>query len=139
MGAWWTRTTCNTGNGRFAREEKAITVASVSPLAYVEEDEISEGRARGNVYRPGLHLARPSGELVRPAEVTPRPAHRRGLTPRDVLVLRFLAEGWTTADIAHELVYAESTIKKEVHIIVHRLGARNRTQAVAMAIRDAII
>jgi DNA-binding NarL/FixJ family response regulator len=66
-------------------------------------------------------------------------ARRTGLTPRDVIVLRFLAEGWTTSDIAHELAYAESTIKKEVHIIVHRLGARNRTNAVAMAIRGEVI
>jgi hypothetical protein len=43
------------------------------------------------------------------------------------------------ADIAHELAYAESTIKKEVHIIVHRLGAKNRTHAVAMAIRGDVI
>jgi DNA-binding NarL/FixJ family response regulator len=56
-----------------------------------------------------------------------------------VVVLRLLSEGWTTAAIAHELAYAESTIKKEVHLIVHRLGARNRTHAVAMAVRAAFI
>jgi DNA-binding NarL/FixJ family response regulator len=66
-------------------------------------------------------------------------ARRSGLTPRDVTVLGFLAQGWTTSDIAHELAYAESTIKKEVHIIVHRLGAKNRTHAVAMAIRGDVI
>lgn len=65
--------------------------------------------------------------------------HPAGLTPRDVEVLKLLAEGWTTAAIAHQLVYAESTIKKEVHIIVHRLGARNRTHAVALAIRGRVI
>lgn len=62
-----------------------------------------------------------------------------GLTPRDVTVLRYLSEGWTTAAIAHQLSYAESTIKKEVHLIVHRLGARNRTHAVALAVRASFI
>jgi DNA-binding NarL/FixJ family response regulator len=65
--------------------------------------------------------------------------HHAGLTPRDVEVLKLLAKGWTTAAIADQLVYAESTIKKEVHIIVHRLGARNRTHAVALAIRGRVI
>ena len=66
--------------------------------------------------------------------------HPAGLTPHDVDVLRLLAEGWTTAAIAHQLVYAESTIKKEVHIARRaRLGARNRTHAVALAIRGRVI
>jgi DNA-binding NarL/FixJ family response regulator len=55
------------------------------------------------------------------------------------MVLRLLAEGYTVADIAQELDYAESTIKREVHLIVHRLGARNRTHAVAMAVRASFI
>lgn len=61
------------------------------------------------------------------------------LKPRDVMVLRLLAEGYTVADIASELEYAESTIKREAHLIVHRLGARNRTHAVAMALRASFI
>ncbi|HEX3424960.1 MAG TPA: helix-turn-helix transcriptional regulator [Acidimicrobiales bacterium] len=84
--------------------------------------------------------------MERPAaDVTPETApvvhlvRRAGLTARDVTVLGYLAEGWTTAEIAHELVYAESTIKKEVHMIVHRLGARNRTHAVALAVRCSVI
>ena len=54
-------------------------------------------------------------------------------------MLRLLAEGYTVADIAHELKYAESTIKREVHGIVQRLGAKNRTHAVAMALRASFI
>lgn len=72
-------------------------------------------------------------------EVAPHLVQRAGLTGRDVVVLGFLAQGWTTAEIARKLAYAESTIKKEVHMIVHRLGARNRTHAVALAVRGAVI
>ncbi|MDQ1364387.1 MAG: hypothetical protein QOJ52_2816 [Acidimicrobiaceae bacterium] len=123
------------------REEITITIASVSPLAYTEEVSAHRGLALHQV------IPMPTGGSVvggparfARADVETEPLVRRtGLTPRDVTVLRFLAVGWTTSDIAHELAYAESTIKKEVHIIVQRLGARNRTHAVAMAIRGEVI
>ncbi|HEX3540788.1 MAG TPA: helix-turn-helix transcriptional regulator [Acidimicrobiales bacterium] len=67
------------------------------------------------------------------------PAPDDELKPRDVMVLRLLSEGYSVADIAQELDYAESTIKREVHLIVRRLGARNRTHAVAMAVRASFI
>jgi len=124
----------------------------VSPLAYSEEvDEVqgfdaSAGRAPGAGYRSGLHPLVPvatTGTVVGGPERFARSdaddERPLTLTTRDVTVLRFLAEGWTTAEIAHELAYAESTIKKEVHLIVHHLGARNRTHAVAMAVRGAVI
>ncbi len=72
---------------------------------------------------------RPGSGPLQPAE----------LSPRDVSVLRLLADGSSTADIASGLAYSESTIKNVVHDLVHRLGARNRTQAVAMAIRAGVI
>jgi DNA-binding CsgD family transcriptional regulator len=149
----------------FRREERAITALPVTPLAYSEEvDEVqgfdaSAGRAPGVGHRCGLHpLASvpATGALVGGPErfartdadaddddcaiaVTPTLVAPMVLTPRDVMVLGFLAEGWTTLEIAHQLAYAESTIKKEVHLIVHHMGARNRTHAVAMAVRGALI
>jgi DNA-binding NarL/FixJ family response regulator len=111
----------------------AISVASVSPLYPQVTSPL------GHRPGPSLVVVPPTAWEDRDTGVTAHLAHRAGLTPRDVRVLRLLAEGWTTAAIAHELVYAESTIKKEVHLIVHRLGARNRTQAVAMAVRGHVI
>jgi DNA-binding NarL/FixJ family response regulator len=102
----------------------AISVATASPFSYLHEHLAAR--------RPGPALAVvPTDDIDEELPV--------GLTPRDVEVLQLLAEGWTTAAIAHQLVYAESTIKKEVHLIVHRLGARNRTHAVALAIRGRVI
>lgn len=111
----------------------AISVASVSSLSYSQE------AAGGQRSGPNLAVVPSPDEYEDLVEVSPYLVHRAGLSERDVDVLRYLAEGWTTAAIAHELVYAESTIKKEVHLIVHRLGARNRTHAVAMAIRGRVI
>ena len=62
-----------------------------------------------------------------------------GLSARDVDVLRLVADGRSTASIAVDLAYSESTIKNVIHEIVIRLGARNRAHAVAMAIRAGVI
>jgi DNA-binding NarL/FixJ family response regulator len=69
----------------------------------------------------------------------PPPAWAVALSPRDVSVLRLLSDGQSTADIAVDLAYSESTIKNIIHDLVHQLGARNRAHAVAMAIRAGVI
>jgi DNA-binding NarL/FixJ family response regulator len=61
------------------------------------------------------------------------------LTPRDINVLRLLADGRSTAVIADDLAYSESTIKNVIHDLVRQLGARNRAHAVAMAVRSQLI
>jgi DNA-binding NarL/FixJ family response regulator len=61
------------------------------------------------------------------------------LSGRDVKVLRLLAEGQSTAEIAVDLAYSESTIKNVIHDMVGQLGARNRAHAVALAIRGGVI
>lgn len=55
------------------------------------------------------------------------------LSPREQEVLAHLAQGATTAKIAAALVIAESTVKTHVHHILEKLGASNRTEAVARA------
>jgi DNA-binding NarL/FixJ family response regulator len=60
-------------------------------------------------------------------------ADRIELTPREVEVLRRLAQGDTTAQIGQRLVIAPSTVKTHVHHILRKLDASNRTEAVAKA------
>jgi DNA-binding NarL/FixJ family response regulator len=61
------------------------------------------------------------------------------LTPRQLTVLRMIAAGAETTAIARDLSYSERSIKNVVREINTRLGVRNRTQAVARAIRDGLI
>jgi DNA-binding NarL/FixJ family response regulator len=58
-----------------------------------------------------------------------------GLSEREVDILRLLAEGAGTKEIAKTLAFSESTIKKNIAEIITRFNLRNRAEAVAFAIR----
>ncbi|MEW2165044.1 response regulator transcription factor [Streptomyces sp. NPDC007084] len=62
-----------------------------------------------------------------------------GLTPREVDVLRLVAEGLDTAEIASKLSYSERTVKNVMHGLTTRLHLRNRAHAVAHALREGYI
>ena len=55
------------------------------------------------------------------------------LTDREMEVLRLLAAGKSNQRIAHDLVVALNTVKKHVTHVLGKLGAANRTEAVARA------
>ncbi|HEV2863714.1 MAG TPA: response regulator transcription factor [Pyrinomonadaceae bacterium] len=61
------------------------------------------------------------------------------LTEREVEVLRHVAEGGRNRDIAEKLFISEETVKAHVKHIMDKLGAADRTQAVAIAVRRGII
>ncbi|EWM17179.1 response regulator transcription factor [Kutzneria sp. 744] len=70
---------------------------------------------------------------------SPRPSPSTGLTTREVEVLRLLADGAETSEIARRLTYSESTIKHVLHTLSTRHKFRNRVQAVAFALRSGIL
>ena len=62
-----------------------------------------------------------------------------GLSEREIDVLRLLADGRDTAQIAARLRYSERTIKKILQDLTTRLQLRNRTHAVSYALRTGAI
>ncbi|MFL6120365.1 response regulator transcription factor, partial [Actinophytocola sp.] len=62
-----------------------------------------------------------------------------GLSPREVDVLRLMADGLDTNEIARNLSYSERTVKNIIYTITSRLRLRNRPHAVAYAMRAGII
>ena len=62
-----------------------------------------------------------------------------GLTGREAEVLRHVAEGKRNREIADRLSISEETVKVHVKHIMEKLGASDRTQAVAIAVRRGII
>jgi DNA-binding NarL/FixJ family response regulator len=71
--------------------------------------------------------------------LAPRGLTFSGLTEREVSVLRLLAEGLDTAEVGRQLYYSERTVKNIVHDLTSRLELRNRTHAVAYALRQGLI
>ncbi|GLY03851.1 MULTISPECIES: response regulator transcription factor [Actinoplanes] len=62
-----------------------------------------------------------------------------GVTPREADVLRLLSDGQEIRAIAEKLAYSERTVKTVLHQLINRLELRNRTHAVAYAIREGYI
>ena len=61
------------------------------------------------------------------------------LTQREREILQLLADGMSNADVARELVISPETVKSHVRHILTKLEAVKRTQAVAIALREAMI
>src|SRR5436853_1253776 len=83
-----------------------------------------------------------AGKKRIPAEVAAHLADYFGddaLTEREIDVLRHVAGGNRNRDIAEQLFISEETVKVHVKHIMEKLGASDRTQAVAIAVRRGII
>ena len=83
-----------------------------------------------------------AGKKRIPPEVGSQLAEHVGdesLTAREVEVLQQIAGGNRNQDIAQRLFISEETVKVHVKHIMEKLGARDRTQAVAIGIRRGII
>jgi DNA-binding NarL/FixJ family response regulator len=115
----------------------------------VEIQRALEAGARGYMLK-----SMPPGNLVEvirqvhagkkrvPSEVAAHLVEHLGdepLTPREIDVLRHIAGGNRNRDIAERLFISEETVKVHIKHIMEKLGASDRTQAVAIAIRRGII
>lgn len=69
----------------------------------------------------------------------PRGLTFTGLATREIEVLRLIADGYDTAEIAQHLAYSERTVKNVLHDVTTRLQLRNRSHAVAYALREGLI
>lgn len=71
--------------------------------------------------------------------LAPRGLTFTGLTPREAEVVRLVADGLDTREIALKMCYSERTVKNVLHDLITRLQLRNRTHAVAYAVREGLI
>jgi DNA-binding NarL/FixJ family response regulator len=69
----------------------------------------------------------------------PRGLTFAGLAEREIEVLKLVADGLDTAEIAVKLSYSQRTVKNVLHDITSRLHLRNRSHAVAYALRQGLI
>jgi two-component system response regulator DegU len=61
------------------------------------------------------------------------------LTPREIEILEYIAQGFLNKQIAAELGISEQTIKNHVTSILRKLNANARTEAVVVAIKQGLI
>ncbi|WP_343948661.1 response regulator transcription factor [Nonomuraea longicatena] len=79
-------------------------------------------------------VSRVQGDLL-----APRGLNLTGLAEREIQVLRLIADGYDTAEVAAALSYSQRTVKTVLHDITSRLHLRNRAHAVAYALRNGLL
>ena len=87
------------------------------------------------VLGPGIRLGL-SDDVLRRVDLEPLP---ESLTPREVEVLRALADGLGNKEIGERLGISEHTVKFHVSSVMGKLGATSRTQAVTLGIQHHLV
>jgi two-component system, NarL family, response regulator DevR len=73
-------------------------------------------------------------QLRRAPQAVPEPSPE-SLSPQQLVILRLVAQGLSSREIAAQLYLSENTVKGYVQEILHRLGVKNRTEAVMVAVK----
>ncbi|HEX2025991.1 MAG TPA: response regulator transcription factor [Actinomycetota bacterium] len=90
-----------------------------------------EGKA---VIHPSLTRA-----FIEEVQLVDRPPGEAPLSPREVEILQKIAYGATTKEVADQLGISFHTVKTHLERIFEKLGANDRAQAVAIAIRQGLV
>lgn len=69
----------------------------------------------------------------------PKGLNLAGISERETAVLRLVADGFDTREIAERLCYSQRTVKTILYDITNRFQLRNRSHAVAYALREGLI
>ena len=126
---------CPRGYVRVFADEGAPMRALLTRLSAARKDQRAPARDIDPDYLAGLLRACGQAGAAPPSRraAVAIPGMAEPLTDREAEVLRLLAAGRSNQRIAHELVVALDTVKKHVTHVLGKLGAANRTEAVARA------
>ncbi|GAB3711902.1 response regulator transcription factor [Amycolatopsis oliviviridis] len=122
----------------------ACRVVAILPRSAATDARVAESvrvAASGSVSRPSDLLDRLAehAERLHREMLAPNGPAGAALSSREIDVLRLMADGLDTGEIAAELSYSERTVKNIIYALTDRLRLRNRSHAVAYAIREGVI
>lgn len=81
-----------------------------------------------------------NGKVLQHRKVKPSSNHQKSsLSPREMEVLKMLADGMSNKEIAYVLGISEQTVKNHVASIFRKLDVRDRTQAVIYALKHGLV
>ena len=123
----------------YSDDDSVLSALRAGARGYLTKDADAESIGRA------LQAAA-AGQSIVDAEVqrrliegaaTPKPADPAdtGLTPREIEVLRLIADGLSNTEIARHLVVSEATVKTHINHLFAKANLRDRAQAVAYAYR----
>jgi DNA-binding NarL/FixJ family response regulator len=124
------------------REDQLVEAVIAGVRGVLDRTELTPERLRSCLDAVAAgHDAIPSGFLARLAArcASDGASARERLASRELDVLRILAAGGDTREVASELAYSERTVKNIVHEVLVKLDCRTRAHAVALATRKGLI
>jgi DNA-binding NarL/FixJ family response regulator len=121
-------------------DDRVLGAVRAGARGYLLKGASAEEIARGirTVHAGGSYLEPRVASKLMAEVISPRHV-AGGLSNREQQVLRLVADGLPTKQIAHSLSITERTVKFHVNSIFHKLGADNRAQAVALAAQRGLL
>lgn len=127
----------------FDTDERILGAVQAGAKGY-----LLKGVPRDQVF-DAIRVVHAGGSLLQPvvasrlldqiSKGTDSPKAASSVTPRELDVLRLLAQGLQNKEIADNLNIAERTVKFHVGSILSKMGAGNRTEAVTIAVQRGLI
>jgi DNA-binding NarL/FixJ family response regulator len=135
--------------GEGVRESQLLRAVSCGLVSFIPRQEADHQRilgailaiTQGRVEMPDVAIGWVVGQIraIQQNVLAPNGLTPAGLAAREVDVLRLVAEGLDTCEIAARLNYSERTVKSIIHGVLARLNLRNRPHAVAYALRNGLL
>jgi PAS domain S-box-containing protein len=127
-------------SGQFARVAVSVVVVPGPRPPQYTILHLLQPLTSGSEHEAG---ARPIGKLVplppNPAEPEAADGRHQPLTVRETEILRLLADGIGTEEIADSLFISVTTVRNHVQNILRKLGAHSKLEAVSFALRHRLI
>lgn len=121
----------------FDTDERIITAIKAGAKGY-----LLKGASRQEIFN-AVRVVSQGGSLLQPAIASKVFQHISqevaALSPREMEVLKLLSKGLKNSTLAEELFISERTVKFHVSAILGKLGVKNRTEAVQLAIKRGLI